>query len=120
MRRIIGTTALLAVLGISTSAMAATIEPGTYVCQYYAGQILMSMGDIEINGTSYRGPAYDGNYGPAYEYELTSENYVIWRGPLGGLSSGGNAVGASTYENGVIAVQVITDGGGTLTMLCDR
>lgn len=50
------------------------------------------MGDILIEGASYRGPAYNSAYGDAYGYDVDDQYLVNWGGPLGGLTSDGNSI----------------------------
>ena len=76
-------------------ASAARLPDGIYRCQLYSGSMLMHLGDIEIAGSSYRGPAYDGNYEATYEYELTDSGTINWSGPMGGFDSGGNRIVSS-------------------------
>src|SRR5687767_86402 len=45
-----------------TTASAARLPDGVYRCQMYAGNMMMHLGDIEIVGNTYRGPAFDGAY----------------------------------------------------------
>lgn len=57
--------------------------------------MLMGFGTVEIAGSTFRGPAYDGEYGPAAPYELGAEGVILWGGPFGGFDSDGYKV-AST------------------------
>ena len=82
----------------SAPAFAADLEDGTYQCTLGSAM----MGGIEIVGNTYKGPAYDGKYEGTYDFEVTSGGTINWKGPLGGLDSGGNKV-VST---------VLTDTGG--------
>lgn len=83
-------------------AFAAQLPDATYRCQFYSGGMTIHMGDIAIAGTTYQGPANDGNYAGTYDYEMTDAGAITWKGPMGGYSSGGNTI-VST---------VVTDNGG--------
>ena len=120
MFRPLGLAIFVAAAMAAAPASAKSIDEGTYTCMYYIGDTLLSMGDIEITGDSYRGPAYDGKYGPSYDYELTDDGYIVWRGPLGGLTSDGNQVGTSTFEDGSIAIQILPADGRPWVIGCDR
>ena len=48
--------------------------------------------DIEINGDTYQGPAWDGNYEGRYPFEVTDSNTINWGGPLGGFEGDGMEV----------------------------
>ena len=90
---------LAIVLSVTPSAIvpanAADLPDGTYRCEMYSGGMTMHLGDIEIDGTSYRGPANDGNYEGTYEFELTDAGTINWGGPMGGFDSGGNTIVSS-------------------------
>ena len=73
-------------------ASAANLPDGTYICQLYSGGMMMNLGSIEISGSTYRGPAYDGNYEGSYPFELTDAGTINWGGPMGGFDSGGNTI----------------------------
>jgi hypothetical protein len=81
-----------------TTASAAQLPDGVYRCQMYAGNMMMHLGDIEILGTTYRGPAFDGAYEGSYEYELTDAGTINWGGPMGGFDSGGNTIVSSVLK----------------------
>ena len=86
----------LALASISVPlARAAELQDGTYRCEMYSGTMIMHLGDIEIEGTSYRGPANDGNYEDSYDFELTDAGTINWGGPMGGFDSGGNTIVSS-------------------------
>lgn len=78
-------------------AAAAELKEGTYECTI--GYPIRSMGNIEIVGSTYRGPAYDGKYEGRYAFEVTKGGTINWEGPLGGLSSGGNKVVATVLKD---------------------
>ena len=81
-----------------TSASAAQLPDGVYRCQMYAGNMMMHLGDIEIVGNTYRGPAFDGAYEGSYDYELTDAGTINWGGPMGGFDSGGNTIVSSVLK----------------------
>ncbi|MEP9398786.1 hypothetical protein [Mesorhizobium sp. KR2-14] len=65
---------------------------GTYHCEVYALGVFIHLGDIVIEGDTYRGPFHFGAPPEPYKYELSPEGEVTWLGPLGGFTSGGNSV----------------------------
>lgn len=92
------------------------LTDGLYGCSMYTGSMNMIMGDIRIRGLSYQGPGDDGHYqGGPYPYRLAGK-VILWGGPMGGWSSGGNKVGSTTVFNNDAAdpsfkVIVISAGG---------
>ena len=91
--RVILTALILFVVPLGAiSAQAAELPDGLYRCEMYSGSMLMHLGDIEIAGSNYRGPASDGNYDGTFEFQLTDAGTINWGGPMGGFSSGGNTV----------------------------
>ena len=95
MLRVLGLTAM-ALAALAAPALGAELADGTYRCTL---GINAHMGDMEISGNSFRGPAYDGDYGDAYPLEVTQAGTINWGGPLGGLSSGGNTVVATVLRD---------------------
>lgn len=91
-------TAAALVATFVTTASAAQLPDGVYRCQMYAGTTTMHLGDIEILGNTYRGPAFDGAYEGSYEYELTDAGTINWGGPMGGFDSGGNTIVSSVLK----------------------
>lgn len=85
--------------GASSAAWAATLPDATYRCEMYSGSMLMHLGDIEVVGNTYKGPANDGNYEGTYEYELTSDGTINWGGPMGGFDSGGNTIVSTVVKD---------------------
>ena len=83
---------LAAAVGSGTAARAAELPDGLYRCEMYSGTMLMHLGDIEIEGSSYRGPGSDGNYDGTHPLEVTDAGTIDWGGPMGGFSSGGNTI----------------------------
>ncbi len=92
--------AICLTLGATLSAAGATLPDATYRCEMYSGNMLMHLGDIEVVGNTYRGPASDGDYGPAYKYKLTDAGTISWGGPMGGFDSGGNTIVSSVVKSG--------------------
>ncbi len=84
-------TVLVAVASPSL-AWAAALPDGIYRCQMYSGSMLMHLGDIEVSGNVYRGPAYDAKWEGDFGYELTKAGTINWGGPMGGFDSGGNTI----------------------------
>jgi hypothetical protein len=72
---------------------------GFYECSSFSGGMMIGFGEIHIEGNTYRGPAYDHNFEGDYEYELTPEGVVLWKGPMGGLSSDGNSVASTVLSS---------------------
>ena len=94
---------------LSSAAAAANLPDATYRCEMYSGSMLMHLGDIEISGGSYRGPANDGNYGDPYPYELTDAGTINWGGPMGGFDSDGNQIVSTVLKrNGDAAAFDVT------------
>lgn len=75
------------------------LPDGFYECSSYSGGMMIGFGEIQIEGNIYRGPAYDHNFEGDYEYELTPEGVVLWKGPMGGLSSDGNSVASTVLSS---------------------
>ncbi|MBC8037929.1 MAG: hypothetical protein H7X89_12010 [Rhizobiales bacterium] len=95
-------TALLAGTAAFASAEYHTsgkLPDGFYECAMISGGMLISFGEIQIEGNIYRGPAYDGNFEGDYNYELMSEGVVLWKGPMGGLSTDGNSVASTVLSS---------------------
>lgn len=67
---------------------AASLSDGTFRCVISS----YHLGDIQIEGAVYRGPAFDGNFEGDYPFEVTDGGTINWGGPLGGISSDGNTV----------------------------
>jgi hypothetical protein len=88
---------LIAVLatGIVGAASAADLPNDVYHCTLST----FYLGAIEIEGSVYRGPAFDGNYDGDYPFQLTSDGVIIWGGPLGGVDSDGNVVVSTTLKD---------------------
>jgi len=77
----------------------ATAEPeldrlaeGTYHCEVYALGMFIHLGDIIIEGDSYRGPFHFEPLPAPHRYQLSPEGEITWLGPLGGFTSGGNSI----------------------------
>jgi len=65
---------------------------GVYHCEVYALGMFIHLGDIAIEGDSYRGPYRFGPPPKPHKYELSPEGEITWLGPLGGFTSGGNSI----------------------------
>ncbi|QDZ02740.1 hypothetical protein FQ775_21515 [Nitratireductor mangrovi] len=84
------------VAAIVLPAYSAELSDGAYVCTLSSYMI----GVIEIDGDVYRGPAFDGEYEGDYPFTV-ADNVILWQGPLGGLSSGGNRVVSTVLKKAV-------------------
>ncbi|HEY0301837.1 MAG TPA: hypothetical protein VGC36_10910 [Rhizomicrobium sp.] len=115
---------------IAQSSFAGVIEnkrlpDANYQCSMWSGTFPMIMGDIRIRGLTFQGPAFDNKFqGGPYPYVLSGK-VVLWKGPLGGLSSGGNQVGSTVVTNNDPAkaafdIIVMTKGGNTQSVNCSR
>lgn len=80
---------------LAVQAHAAELADGTYRCTIGS----YHLGNIEIGGGMYQGPAFDGNYEGSYPLEVTESGTINWGGPLGGISSGGNTVVATVLKD---------------------
>ena len=69
------------------------LADGTYHCEVYALGVFIHLGDIVIEGDTYRGPFHFGPPPEPHRYEMSPEGEITWLGPLGGFTSGGNSVG---------------------------
>jgi len=76
-------------------AASAELPDGRYSCWISS----MMLGQIEIEGGVYRGPAFDGKYEGDYPFELTEAGTINWGGPLGGMSSDGNTVVSTVLKD---------------------
>jgi hypothetical protein len=93
----------------------ADLPDGDYDCLSEMGSL---MGTIRIDGDSFAGPAYDGQYDGSYPFS-TSGGTVIWGGALEGLDSGGNSVASTVIRDGGIDIVVHTSGGNFERISCD-
>jgi hypothetical protein len=91
--------ACLSGLLLSAAACPALADPpegrlvdGVYHCEVYTLGQFIHLGDIIIEGDSYRGPYWFGPPPPPQKYELSPEGDLTWLGPLGGFTSGGNSI----------------------------
>lgn len=76
-------------------AAAVELADGLYGCTLSS----YFLGDILIEGGTFRGPAFDGEFGDAYPFEITEGNTINWGGPLGGLSADGNQIVSTVLRN---------------------
>ena len=87
---------IVAVLaGVANPASAVELADGLYGCTLST----FYLGDILIEDGTFRGPAFDGNFGDAYPVEVTEGGTINWGGPLGGISSDGNTVVSTVLKN---------------------
>lgn len=92
--------ALATCLVTATSGSAGIIEnkrlpDGIYECSMYTGSMSMIMGNIRIKSMTFQGPAFDNKFeGGPYPYVMSGK-VVLWKGPMGGFTSGGNTIGAT-------------------------
>ena len=126
-RTIIGALALgiLSVQGAAAGVIENKRLPdGIYECSMYTGSLVI-MGNIRIAGMTFQGPAYDNKFeGGPYPYQMSGK-VVLWKGPMGGLSSGGNRVAATVITNNDPAkaafdVTVMSAPGNAHTVNCSR
>jgi len=68
------------------------LAEGTYHCEVYALGMFIHLGDIIIEGDSYRGPFHFGPPPQPQKYQLSPEGEITWLGSLGGFTSGGNSI----------------------------
>jgi hypothetical protein len=80
-----------------TAALAGPLPDGDYDCAMDSGGMLMGFGTVEIRGSEFRGPAYDGDYGPAAGYDVNAEGVVTWGGPFGTLDNGEDKVVSTVW-----------------------
>lgn len=84
---------MLAVAGPPPADTAPSRLPdGSYRCEVYLLSTFLSLGDIQIKGNVYSGPAFFGAAQQGYNYQISPEGEIAWLGPLGGFTSGGNSV----------------------------
>ena len=90
---------------------AGKLPDGTYDCTLDNGYIA---GSIEIDGATYKGPAFDGNYEGAYPFAVGDDYGLFLKGPVGGYTDPGyQFIGALVVKNGdepAIELHVKQDG----------
>ncbi|MBL6852160.1 MAG: hypothetical protein ISS15_13140 [Alphaproteobacteria bacterium] len=96
------------------------LPDGKYVCTLG----LQSIGNITIDGGRYAGPASESDTLEFYPYDVEGK-VVIWKGPMGGLSSGGNSVASTVIDRNdaqeaTFHMQIQTSGGNFTTVSCTR
>ena len=79
-----------------------TLPNGVYSCGKSTGGMVFFMGEIELLDGSYRGPAYDGQFGEWYPMAITAEGTITWGGPL---------VGFEGDSSKVVSTAIKSDGG---------
>ena len=92
--RYLAAAALVAVL--AGKASAAELADGVYNCYISS----MMLGQIEIDGAVYRGPAFDQNWEGDYPFQVTAAGTIDWGGPLGGISAAGKVVSTVLKDAG--------------------
>lgn len=92
---VFGVAALGLFLSLSAPASAVELPDGNYECWLSN----MMLGVIQIDGDTYRGPALDDNYEGDHTFELTEAGTINWKGPLGGMSTGGNTVTSTVLKD---------------------
>lgn len=80
----------------SAAFSAPKLVDGIYTCTISD----MNLGEIEIIGAKYRGPAYDQHWEGTYPFEETPEGTLNWGGPLGGISEAGTVVSTVLTDAG--------------------
>ncbi|UCI10224.1 hypothetical protein [Mesorhizobium sp. B1-1-8] len=68
------------------------LPDGVYHCEVYLLGLFFNLGDITIKGNLYSGPVTFGSAPQAYNYQMDANGEISWLGPLGGYTSGGNAI----------------------------
>jgi hypothetical protein len=96
------------------------LPDGVYQCTM--GTALM--GNITIDGGRYSGPASESDAPDFHPYDVEGK-VVLWKGPLGGLSSGGNSVASTIIDRNdaqevTFHVVVHTSGGNFTDVSCTR
>ena len=87
----------LLVLCATPAFAAGGLPDGTYDCTLDNGYIT---GSIEIDGMTYKGPAFDGNYEGAYPFEVGDKGGLFLKGPVGGYTDPGyQFIGALIVDN---------------------
>jgi hypothetical protein len=107
--------AALVLLSVPATAKAETLRDETYRCSI--GGLNIHLGDIEIDGNTYRGPAYDGNYDGDYSFSLSPDGAITWNGPLGGISEAGAIVSTTLVKDGFDII-IQNDGGNFQSISC--
>jgi hypothetical protein len=84
---------LTAVVVVATAALcggveAAQVPSGRYRCETGSGNDLRFSGDLAISGSTYQGPAFNGDFRETYDYQLDDSGAITWKGPLGALTRG--------------------------------
>ncbi|MEI9888305.1 MAG: hypothetical protein WDN08_17760 [Rhizomicrobium sp.] len=101
------------------------LPDATFECSMWSGSFPMIMGNIRIKGLTFQGPAFDNKFeGGPYPYAMSGK-VVLWKGPLGGLSSGGNRVAATVVTNNDPAkaafdITVMSASGNAHSVNCSR
>lgn len=95
MTRITTLTAVLNVCMLAGPAAAGPLADGNYYC----GLSQFHLGNMEISSSTYRGPAFDGNFEGDYPFEVTEGGTINWGGPLGGITADGNTVVSTVLKD---------------------
>jgi hypothetical protein len=91
--RILATLLLVAVTGSARAGFAdGKLPDGTYHCEVYLLGMFLNLGDITIKGNVYSGPVTFGATQQGYNYQMDANGVIAWLGPLGGYTTGGNAI----------------------------
>lgn len=78
--------------GARADFTAGKMPDGIYHCEVYLLGMFLNLGDITIKGNAYSGPVIVGAAPQAYNYQMNANGEISWLGPLGGYTSGGNAI----------------------------
>lgn len=100
------------VAALATPSVASGLLPdGTYDCTLDNGYLA---GSIEIDGATYKGPAFDGKYKGAWPFETDANYGLFLKGPVGGYTDPGfQFIGALIVKDGdtpAIELHVKQDG----------
>lgn len=88
---------------------------GRYGC--WIGGLTMNLGTIEIEGTTYRGPAFDNQWEGDYTFD-TDGQVINWGGPLGGITAAGKVVSTVLTKEGFDITIQNSDSGNFQTISC--
>ncbi len=116
--------ASLGIAGQNALAQANALPAGTYSCVMLIGTQLVDFGELQIDGTSYRGPALGGDYTDGwYNYQLDAAGAVFWDGPVGPFTSDGNSISFTEFStdsqgNGVVRITILSAREGTQEIDC--
>lgn len=107
------TLSLLALALLALPAAAGDLA-GRYGC-WIGGN--MNLGTIEIDGATYRGPAFDDQWEGDYPFQ-TDGQVITWGGPLGGITAAGKVVSTVLTKQGFDITLQNADSGNFQSISC--